>query len=61
MSPAGKLEITMNLYNSGMLCTCNDYEETEHPVDEDYHKEILIHKHDCTASKDKIIELLEIK
>lgn len=57
MNPAGKLEMIMNLYSSGILCNCNEYEEREHPDDYEFREKVLIHKDDCTG-KDKVKELL---
>jgi hypothetical protein len=53
-STAGKLEIVMSLYNQGLLCKCETYEESKFPGDDELN---LIHEIDCKA-KDIVLNLL---
>lgn len=42
MTPAGKLELILALYNRGMLCSC-----TEVDYDSEEEDKPIIHKDDC--------------
>lgn len=47
-SPAGKLDILLDLLQNGFLCTCNEVDETWDEYDCVYKKEIR-HKKTCDA------------
>jgi hypothetical protein len=54
VSPATKLHMVMELYNSGLICKCSNWAKTDN---DDESVEMLIHEKDCIG-KEEIRKLI---
>lgn len=47
MNPAGKLELFRQMYDSGYLCSCDNWQVLD--PEECPHEDTLLHEEDCSA------------